>query len=182
MAGGPATAEPTTQDFAYTGGEQSFVVPAGVCSVTVDAFGAEGGANPSTDTLGGSIPGLGGEATATITVTPGETLTVVVGGEGVGGANGTAGRAASMAAAPAAPASTRGAAAAVRRTSGAAPPRSWSPVAAAAQGARARPARRTAGPVVARRVATVPAISTSGAKSVRPAVAGARNQPVATPV
>ena len=30
VAGAPATAEPTTQDFAYTGGEQSFVVPAGV--------------------------------------------------------------------------------------------------------------------------------------------------------
>ena len=44
---------------------------------------------PLTDTLGGSIPGLGGEATATLTVTPGETLTVLVGGEGVGGANGT---------------------------------------------------------------------------------------------
>jgi hypothetical protein len=89
VAGGPATAQPTTQDFAYTGGEQSFVVPAGVCSVTVDALGAEGGANSGTDSLGGSLPGLGGEAQATITVTPGETLTVVVGGRGGDGQNGS---------------------------------------------------------------------------------------------
>src|SRR5205823_13832347 len=60
-----------------------------VCSITVDALGAEGAANSSTNSLGGSIPGLGGEATATIPVTPGETLSVMVGGQGEPGVNGS---------------------------------------------------------------------------------------------
>ena len=32
-----------TETFEYTGAAQSFVVPADVCEVTVDAYGAEGG-------------------------------------------------------------------------------------------------------------------------------------------
>ncbi|HEY3670803.1 MAG TPA: glycine-rich protein [Acidimicrobiia bacterium] len=89
IAGAPATAEPTTQAFAYTGDSQSFVVPAGVCSVTIDAFGAQGGANSATDSLGGSLPGLGGEANATLVVSPGDKLTVIVGGQGGPGVNGS---------------------------------------------------------------------------------------------
>ena len=89
VAGAPAVAEPTTQTFSATGDVQSFVVPAGVCSVTVDALGAQGGANSATNSLGGSIPGLGGEAQATVAVTPGETLIVVVGTQGAPGVNGS---------------------------------------------------------------------------------------------
>src|SRR4051794_41000802 len=89
LVGAPATAEPTTRGFAYTGDSQSFVVPAGVCSVTVDVFGAEGGANSATNSLGGSLPGLGGEATATLAVNAGDTLTVIVGGQGGPGTNGS---------------------------------------------------------------------------------------------
>jgi len=33
-----------TQTFSYTGGEQTWVVPAGVTSVTIEAWGAQGGA------------------------------------------------------------------------------------------------------------------------------------------
>src|SRR5437868_631623 len=89
LAAPSATAAPTTQDFEFTGAAQSFVVPANVCSITVDASGAEGAANSATNSLGGSIPGLGGEATATIPVTPGETLSVMVGGQGEPGVNGS---------------------------------------------------------------------------------------------
>ncbi len=74
----------STQKFDYTGGAQSFVVPTGVTSVVVTAYGAQGGAGYSTGGLGGSV-------TATIAVTPGETLGIYVGGQGSspnGGFNG----------------------------------------------------------------------------------------------
>jgi hypothetical protein len=59
----------------------------------VHALGAEGGSNTGANSLGGSIPGLGGEADATLTVTPGESLHVFVGGKGgdTGGATGGVG-------------------------------------------------------------------------------------------
>jgi hypothetical protein len=65
----------------FTGFSQ-WVVPAGVTSITVEAYGAQGG---------GSAGGRGGLAKGTIAVTPGETLSVSVGTEakgGVGGWNG----------------------------------------------------------------------------------------------
>ena len=65
----------TTCTFDYTGAEQTWTVPDGVTQVTLDVFGAQGG-NEAAD------GGNGGRATATITVTPGETLTIVVGGQG----------------------------------------------------------------------------------------------------
>ena len=41
---------PTSQTFSYTGAQQTFVVPAGVTSISVDAYGAQGGSNsPSTN-------------------------------------------------------------------------------------------------------------------------------------
>ncbi len=69
-----------SEPFEFSGEAEDFVVPAGVCSVTIDAFGAAGG-----DYLGTEIPtvgGLGGRATAIVPVTPGETLVVRVGGRG----------------------------------------------------------------------------------------------------
>ncbi|MFZ0033260.1 MAG: hypothetical protein WAK84_15460 [Candidatus Cybelea sp.] len=76
------------QTFNYTGGEQSFKVPAGVTSIVVDARGAPGAARQRFY-LG--HPGRGGHVTATIPVRPGETLAVFVGGESpgvIGGFNG----------------------------------------------------------------------------------------------
>lgn len=58
-----------------TGPIQSFAVPAGVTSITIDAAGAQGGAG----TVSG---GLGAEVTTTASVTPGQTLCVVVGVQG----------------------------------------------------------------------------------------------------
>ena len=66
---------------------RSWSLPACARSASI-AFGAQGGANSATNSLGGSIPGIGGEAEATISVTPGETLTVIVGGQGGPGVNG----------------------------------------------------------------------------------------------
>ncbi len=74
----PASAAADTETFSFTGTAQTFTVPAGVTEVTIDAYGAAGG--PSE---GGAAPGgLGGRATATIPVTPGEALAVYVGGLG----------------------------------------------------------------------------------------------------
>ena len=62
-----------TTTFNYTGSPQSWTVPACVSSITVTAGGAEGGGN-----LGGS----GATITATIPVTPGQVVTVNIGGSG----------------------------------------------------------------------------------------------------
>jgi hypothetical protein len=78
-----------SQKFKYTGGEQSFKVPAGVTSIEVHAFGAAGAGLRHTTTTYVGIPGHGGRVEATIPVKPGQTLHVFVGGDGsTGGFNG----------------------------------------------------------------------------------------------
>ncbi len=77
---GQALATTVTVPFAYTGAAQTWTVPAGVTSATFDLYGAQGGIKQ---------PGpvnLGGQATATLTVMPGETVNVLVGGAGNGNA------------------------------------------------------------------------------------------------
>src|SRR5947207_259724 len=74
---GPVLAQ--AADFTTPCTPQTFTVPAGVFSITIDAWGAQGGAGGS-----GGSGGLGGHATATISVTPGQVLQVIVGGQGVG--------------------------------------------------------------------------------------------------
>jgi hypothetical protein len=61
-----------SQTFTFSGTTESFVVPAGVTSITIDAEGAQGGLNG----------GLGASISGTFAVTPGETLNIMVGGEG----------------------------------------------------------------------------------------------------
>lgn len=84
----PAAATTTTQTFTSVG-SATFVVPAGVTSLTVVAQGgkgADGGGN-----MWVSSGGEGGRETATIAVTPGESLQIVVGSAATsetGGSNG----------------------------------------------------------------------------------------------
>jgi hypothetical protein len=66
------TAPATT--FNYTGAVQSYTVPAGITSVTIEAWGAQGGANWVNNV------NYGGYSKADFAVTPGEILTVYVGG------------------------------------------------------------------------------------------------------
>jgi len=71
--------------FSYTGGQQTWTVPCGVTSITVDVKGAAGGT-----VVGGSgtsIGGQGGRIQGTIAVTPGNTIYVNVGE--MGGNSGT---------------------------------------------------------------------------------------------
>jgi hypothetical protein len=75
----PATAaQAITQTFNYTGAEQTFTVPAGVTSVEVLAVGGHGGSAARS-------AGVGAQVTGTLSVTPGETLYVEVGGNGEDG-------------------------------------------------------------------------------------------------
>lgn len=70
------------QTFIFTGGAQTFVVPAGVNQITVEAFGAQGGAGIGTAPGTGGSGGLGGRIQATIAVVPGTTYQINVGGQG----------------------------------------------------------------------------------------------------
>jgi hypothetical protein len=68
-------------------GTNSFVVPAGLTKIRVEVFGGGGGGGLRTTSGGGG----GGYATAVLTVTGGETLTVDVGAGGASGGAPTAG-------------------------------------------------------------------------------------------
>ena len=71
--------EPT--DFAAVGAEQAFTVPAGVTSIDVTLTGGSGA-----DWNAGSLGGTGATVAARLSVTPGNTIYVEVGGNGrVGG-------------------------------------------------------------------------------------------------
>jgi len=81
VAGAAPLAGHGSQTFNFTGAQQTFVVPALVTSVTIQASGAQGG----NGVQGLASLGNGGTVTATIAVTPGETLAVFVGGMGTAG-------------------------------------------------------------------------------------------------
>jgi hypothetical protein len=66
----------STVNFNFTGGQQSWTVPAGVFSILVDMEGAEG----SRTTNYGNRGGFGGKVVANVAVTPGQTIFVFVGG------------------------------------------------------------------------------------------------------
>jgi len=73
--------------FAFTGGPQTFTVPADVTSIDIWATGAEGADQFSNINIGGK----GGLSTGTLPVVPGQVLHVMVGGNGkiiTGGYNG----------------------------------------------------------------------------------------------
>jgi hypothetical protein len=64
-----------TQTFSYIGSAQTFIVPAGITSIDMECWGAQGGANWVNNT------NFGGYSKGTIAVTPGETLTIYVGNQ-----------------------------------------------------------------------------------------------------
>jgi hypothetical protein len=78
---GVAPAPSGNQTFTYTGATQTFTVPAGVTSINVNMWGAGGASN---NVSGGASAkgGAGGFVNFTISVTPGESLTVNIGGKG----------------------------------------------------------------------------------------------------
>jgi hypothetical protein len=77
-----AQASATTETF-NRGTHQTWTVPEGVTEATFDLYGAQGGFPRTGVTDPRLAPGLGGRATATIGVTPGESIQVNVGGHGL---------------------------------------------------------------------------------------------------
>ncbi len=90
LASGVAYGQATV--FPYTGAPTTYVVPAGVTSVQVEVWGAQGQALTD-EQYDESTGGLGGYAIGNLAVTPGEVLNIYVGGTGnedVAGFNGGA--------------------------------------------------------------------------------------------
>ena len=83
---------PAAEELYDAPGTYTFIVPAGVTEVSAIVIGGGGGAasSPGTSNSSGGGGGGGGTAWGTFTVTPGETLDVIVGSNGVGGSSGTA--------------------------------------------------------------------------------------------
>lgn len=87
----PPTARPAPGSQTFTAvGPTTFTVPAGVTSIVCDVHGAKGGDGGTSSCSSGGGHG-GGRVQATISVTPGEILGVVVGGQGGSGFNGSSG-------------------------------------------------------------------------------------------
>ena len=84
--GGACNAGVCSVTFAYTGAQQSFVVPAGVTQLTILAYGAAGGNNNDAQ----NPLGTGGSLSATISASAGATLALFVGGAGAGPSTGAA--------------------------------------------------------------------------------------------
>ncbi|HEY8028330.1 MAG TPA: Ig-like domain repeat protein, partial [Gaiellaceae bacterium] len=76
LAGGSASAAGTPVTLGFTGGAQTWTVPSNVTSVSIQAIGAAGGS------LQGDPGGAGASITGTFVVTPGQVLTILVGGQG----------------------------------------------------------------------------------------------------
>jgi filamentous hemagglutinin family protein len=68
----------TSTSFSYTGAEQTWAVPTGVTSITVDGYGAGGGYGYSDP----GAPGKGGRVQATLATTAGQTLYLYLGEQG----------------------------------------------------------------------------------------------------
>ncbi len=74
--------EEIVETYSYKGYEESLVIPAGVESVKLEVWGAQGGK------AGIAIGGKGGYSVGTMSVTPGQTLYINVGGKGNGSDSG----------------------------------------------------------------------------------------------
>ena len=75
-----------TKTYTYTGSDQTYTVPAGVTSINVKMWGGGGGGGAPGSWTYGYPGGGGGYISATMTVVPGQNLTVMV---GAGGTNGS---------------------------------------------------------------------------------------------
>jgi gliding motility-associated-like protein len=79
----PVATVASSVDFNFTGASQTFTVPAGVTSIHIAGYGAQGGLQSGTNT-----DNKGAFAEGDLAVTPGEVLTINVGGQPTGIAGG----------------------------------------------------------------------------------------------
>ena len=96
-----AGAASTTLFDGSTSGAATATVPAGICSVRVVAVGGGGGGSTEDG-------GAGAQVTTTLSVTPGQVLSLFIGGGGAGGSTGPAGVTTYTTAANGGPADTAG--------------------------------------------------------------------------
>jgi hypothetical protein len=84
------TESSVNQVFNYSGGVQSWTLPATANNqITVTCTGGGGGTQPTSQPSGNPVPGgVGGVVEAVLSASAGNTLTVYVGGVGAGGGNG----------------------------------------------------------------------------------------------
>lgn len=73
---------PDTVTFSYTGSMQSWTVPSNVTSVKFDVMGAAGGTG---NYAGATAPGKGGRIEGILSVAPGSSMNIFVGGQGENG-------------------------------------------------------------------------------------------------
>ena len=73
------------QSFNYTGSDQTFTIPSGLTSATIQAWGAGGGSDSNTS---GQYGAGGGYATGILAVTPNDVMKIVVGQGGILGTHG----------------------------------------------------------------------------------------------
>jgi hypothetical protein len=90
LADSASAAGPTTvsQTFGYTNSTSTFTVPAGITQLTLTVQGAEGGRGGNDSAGRPPTGGYQGVVTGTISVTPGQVLTMAVGSGGADGASG----------------------------------------------------------------------------------------------
>jgi hypothetical protein len=74
-----SAAASSSQNFSYTGGEQSFTVPSGVTSILIKVWGAQGDNDQAGFNGQGAGEGKGGYAEGYLSVTAGQVLKVYVG-------------------------------------------------------------------------------------------------------
>ena len=79
------TVSAQTVTFAYTGSIQTYTIPVGIYTISIDAKGAQGGIAGAT--LGSSAAGKGGRVQGLLAVTPGTVLNIFVGGCGQAGSS-----------------------------------------------------------------------------------------------
>lgn len=73
-----SSAQMTSVTFVFVGGPETFVVPGGVTTLALEAYGAEGGRGGPD----GGAAGSGGRVSTSLSVAPGQSLEVIVGGRG----------------------------------------------------------------------------------------------------
>jgi len=79
------------EQFNYTGGLQTFIVPSGVNEISIEAHGAQGGTSTGQNGNQNFIGGLGARMSGTFNVNPGDNLTILVGQQGANGSCGSGG-------------------------------------------------------------------------------------------
>ena len=82
---GAGLTEAGVSNLGFTDLVQMWTVPVGVTSITVNLRGAQGGRGANDGIGTGASGGSGGMVTGTLAVTPGETLTIYLGGAGADG-------------------------------------------------------------------------------------------------